>query len=87
MELYAKNNPHDLLTKTVLSDLEIATFYLKTHIPKHLKGKLDWSKLRIEDVPMIDEKLDVVQPDILYRVPLIDRSEEFMFFYLLHEHH
>ena len=86
LELYAKNNPHDLLTKTVLSDLEIATFYLKTHIPKHLKGKLDWSKLRIEDVPMIDEKLDVVQPDILYRVPLIDRSEEFVFFYLLHEH-
>ena len=86
MELYAKNNPHDLLTKTVLSNLEIATFYLKTHIPKHLKGKLDWSKLRIEDVPMIDEKLDVVQPDILYRVPLIDRSEEFVFFYLLHEH-
>ena len=82
LELYAKNNPHDLLTKTVLSDLEIATFYLKTHIPKHLKGKLDWSKLRIEDVPMIDEKLDVVQPDILYRVPLIDRSEEFVFFYL-----
>ena len=86
LELYAKNNPHDLLTKTVLSDLEIATFYLKTHIPKHLNGKLDWSKLRIEDVPMIDEKLDVVQPDILYRVPLIDRSEEFVFFYLLHEH-
>jgi hypothetical protein len=48
LELYAKNNPHDLLTKTVLSDLEIATFYLKTHIPKHLKGKLDVKNLDVE---------------------------------------
>ena len=60
LEHYSKNNPHDLLTKTVLSDMEIARFYLQTHIPKHLKGKLDWSKnLTIEDIPLIDEHLDV----------------------------
>ena len=55
LERYAKNNPHDLLTKTILSDVEIARFYLPQSTSKE---KLDWSKLTIEDVPMIDEHLD-----------------------------
>ena len=67
---FATNNPHDLLVKITLSDLDVARHYFQTHLPKHICNRLDWLQLKLVDVPMIDEKLTSLHSDLLFFVPL-----------------
>ena len=96
---FATNNPHDLLVKITLSDLDVARHYFQTHLPKHIYNRLDWSQLKLVDVPIIDEKLTSLHSDLLFFVPFISdglknttqknpekNQREWMCLYIVHEH-
>ena len=59
-------HPHDLMVRTVLSDLTEAASFLQTHLPETVSQALNWSTLKLLEGSFVDEDLRESEADLLY---------------------
>lgn len=79
------HQPHDKLIKAVLSDMEEAVAFLRSHLPEALGDLIDWSTLHLTNASYVSEELRNQESDLLYEVQLRD-TEQSLFIYVLFEH-
>ncbi|SDC39700.1 MULTISPECIES: Rpn family recombination-promoting nuclease/putative transposase [unclassified Candidatus Frackibacter] len=77
------NNPHDKFFKEVLGDLETSKDFIKNYLPSELLNIINIDKLKIEKDSFIDDKLEEVFSDLLYKVEIQDKEG---YLYFLFEH-
>jgi len=77
------NNPHDKFFKETLTDLETSKDFIKNYLPAELLNIINLDKLQIEKDSFIDEKLEEVFSDLLYKVEIQDQEG---YLYFLFEH-
>ncbi len=78
------NNPHDLMFKATLSDIDLANDVLRTHIPPNFLELFTSDPSTPLEGTFIDANLRSQQVDKLFRMKL--RSGNFAFVYVLLEH-
>lgn len=78
------NNPHDAFFKQFLSKIEIASDFLRQHLPATIIDELNLSTLALQKDSFIDEELRPHYSDLLYRANLNTGGPAHV--YLLFEH-
>ena len=78
------HNPHDKLVKKFLGDKKVASDLLKNHLPAHVLGKLDLSKLQATSETAIDEEWKEFHNDIVFHCQT--NTGEDAYIYALIEH-
>jgi predicted transposase YdaD len=79
------HHPHDLMVRTVLSDLTEASSFLQTHLSDEASQGLNWSTLRLVEGSFVDEHLRGSEADLLYEVEQVS-SQDAVWLYVLLEH-
>jgi hypothetical protein len=77
-------NPHDRFFKDVFSRREMAQDFLQHYLPAKVVELLDLSGLEISKDSFIDPNLREHFSDLLYKVPLQERGE--LYIYTQHGH-
>lgn len=78
------NNPHDAFFKQFLSKIEIASDFLRQHLPAAIVDELNLTTLALQKDSFIDEELRPHYSDLLYRANLNTGGPTYV--YLLFEH-
>ena len=68
------HNPHDKLTKKILSDIKIAQSFFSVHLPLSLKKAIDLETLQLSKGSFVDASLREHLTDILYQVQIEGRA-------------
>jgi predicted transposase/invertase (TIGR01784 family) len=79
------HHPHDLMVRTVLSDLAEATSFLQRHLPQEVSQALNWSTLTLLEGSFVDEDLRASEADFLYEIERLSGAES-VWIYVLLEH-
>ena len=77
------SNPHDAYVNLMLKKKENAKDFLSNYLPSDIQKQIDFETLKIEDNIHIDQELDHLYTDILYKVKIAGKNS---FVYVLFEH-
>ncbi len=78
-------NPHDAFFRRTMQNPRTAAEFFRLYLPALIVARLDLSRVALEDVSFVDEKLREHFPDLLFRVGLKDGGEAFIFILLEHK--
>ena len=77
-------NPHDVLFRSTLKNLDVAKDFFKAHLPALVLNKINLNHLQLCDNSLLDEELKEQCSDVLYYSKLSDESCNYL--YILTEH-
>ncbi len=72
------HNPHDAIAKSFLTNVAVASDFLKAHLPADIVKRCNFDSIKIESSSFIDPKLKPYVSDILYSVK-IDNEPGFIY--------
>ncbi|MCX6047590.1 MAG: Rpn family recombination-promoting nuclease/putative transposase [Chloroflexi bacterium] len=76
---YEVHNPHDAFFKQFLAKTEIAEDFLRHHLPPEVVEQVTLSTLELQKDSFIDVDLQEHFSDLLYRVPLKDGEQAYIY--------
>jgi hypothetical protein len=77
-------SPHDSFCKEIMSRLEVAADFLANYPPPDVVGALGLTRLELVKDSFVDEELRKHFSDLLYRAPMLESGDAFI--YILFEH-